>query len=58
MKTFVYTGEDEKHFPSLGVTLKPGEEITTEKEVSHPELQEKVTSKSEAKRVDALKGNK
>ena len=58
MKTYKYTGDEEKHFPSLGVTLKPGEEFTTETKVNHPELEEKAVSKSEAKRVAAQKEDK
>ena len=34
-----YTGTDEKHFPSLGITVKPEEIIETDKEVNHPELE-------------------
>ncbi len=34
-----YTGTDEKHFPSLGKTLKPEEIIETDEEVNHPELE-------------------
>ena len=39
MKTYTYTGEDEKHFPDLAVTLKPGDTVETDKKVNHPELE-------------------
>lgn len=55
-KTYIYTGDEvEKHFPTLGKTLNPGDEVTTDVEVNHPELTEKVKSKSQEKREEAQK---
>ena len=39
MKTYKYTGNEEKHFPDLEVLLKPGETFETDKEVNHPEIE-------------------
>ena len=34
-----YTGTEEKHFPSLGVAVKPGDIFETGEVVNHPELE-------------------
>ncbi|MHB8511484.1 MAG: hypothetical protein ACYDCC_04835 [Actinomycetota bacterium] len=34
MPTYEFVGDDERYFPSLGVTLKPGDKHTTEAEVT------------------------
>lgn len=39
-RTYKYTGQDPKDFPTLGVTLEPGETVETDKKVDHPELEE------------------
>lgn len=39
MKTYKYTGKEEKHFPDLERLLKPGETFETDKHVNHPEIE-------------------
>ena len=34
-----YTGTEEKHVPTFGATLKPGDEIETQQAVNHPDLE-------------------
>lgn len=39
-KTYVYKGENEIELPGIGI-IKPGQEITTEKEINHFLFEEK-----------------
>ena len=38
MYKYKYTGEDEKHLPSVGVTVTKGQIVETEKPINHPEF--------------------
>lgn len=51
---YKYTGSDEKHFPTLGVTVKNGDVIETDKPVNHAEFEE-VKSESQKKREEVQK---
>ncbi len=39
MAKYKFTGDHEKHFPSLGKLVKPGDIIETDEPVNHPELE-------------------
>ncbi len=39
MAKYKFTCDHEKHFPSLGKLVKPGDIIETDQPVNHPELE-------------------
>ena len=49
MVTFIYKGESERVFPSIGVTVKPGEHFEAPSDFSSPDvLQVKITKATPA----------
>lgn len=51
MKTFVYTGEEERIFPTLGIVVNKGDKFEAPEDFSAPNVSESKTTKATAQTV-------